>query len=363
MIWDQRSGTEIIARYPEEIKVTDRTLMQVYSTHEYSGESGLISVMVGPLNIASYYTGAENAFYLLLLLDIDDDADTYEGGIADAARVVYQAYQDDELKEVVPVVFQRLSLYPSLNEEQLLAITYNDEVKRMILNRLREEGVVTKSELKVWLKDIYKKATIDVDTVLVDLIKRDLIKEASVKGMPSELVFLTNDLIIIRRPPTQILSNPSEKGLPDYLTDDYRTTVRNFFQNYQITEDDSLKIAEILINNQAYLVLKLLRTAIVTKNTILKLRKKGLEDTDDILRLLWENQIIQVFQDKKGTEYYSLMADYDVSLVFPKYSLNIIKKEYEVKSKSNLVLMEYLNVLEDSYLDMRANRKKMKTKE
>ncbi|MDX1797143.1 MAG: hypothetical protein R3255_00700, partial [Candidatus Lokiarchaeia archaeon] len=57
MRWDDRVGTEILAKYPEEINVTDKTLMQVYSTHEYSGESGMISLMIGSLNIASYYTG------------------------------------------------------------------------------------------------------------------------------------------------------------------------------------------------------------------------------------------------------------------------------------------------------------------
>ena len=71
MKWDERVGTDIIAKYPEEVNITDKTLMQVYSTHEYSGESGMISLMVGSLNIASYYTGAETAYYIMLLLSLD----------------------------------------------------------------------------------------------------------------------------------------------------------------------------------------------------------------------------------------------------------------------------------------------------
>jgi hypothetical protein len=67
MRWDERIGTEILAKYPEEINITDKTLMQVYSTHEYSGESGMISLMVGSLNIASYYTGPEKGYYILVL--------------------------------------------------------------------------------------------------------------------------------------------------------------------------------------------------------------------------------------------------------------------------------------------------------
>ena len=40
MRWDERVGTETLAKYPEEVTITDKTLMQVYSTHEYTGEAG-----------------------------------------------------------------------------------------------------------------------------------------------------------------------------------------------------------------------------------------------------------------------------------------------------------------------------------
>jgi hypothetical protein len=357
MRWDERVGTEVLAKYPEEINLTDKTLMQIYSTHEYSAESGMISLMVGSLNIASYYTGPEKAFYILLLLSLDDDPDSYEGGLADVSRIVLQHYEDDSYLKMIPSLFQRLSIYPSLNDEQRLAMTYQDETKRLIINRLRDEGVVSKSELMVWLKDKYKQGFIDLESVLIDLIKRELIKEASVKGMPSELIFLTHDLLMLRRPPIALLRVPTEKGLPENLALDYKTVVKNYFQNYQPSETDNLKLIENLIDPQIYETLRLLRTAIVTRNELEKLKKKGVEDVDKVLKSLWENQIIQVFQDKKGNEYYALLSDIHLSLVFPKYNLNIIKKEYENKSKSDQVLVEYLNVLEDTYMEFRAKRK------
>jgi hypothetical protein len=67
-----------------------------------------------------------------------------------------------------------------------------------------------------------------------------------------------------------------------------------------------------------------------------------------VLRLLWENNMIQVFQDDKGNEYYGLLSDFTIERVFPKYLLNIIKKQYFQKSKTDDVLVEYLNVLEDT---------------
>lgn len=357
MKWDERVGTEILAKYPEEIVITDKTLMQVYSTHEYSGESGMISLMVGSLNIASYYTGPDKGYYILLLLNIDDDPDAYEGGLIDASRTILQNLDDDSYKQLVPTLFRRISVYPSLNAEQQLAITYQDEVKRLIINRLREEGVVSKSELIIWLKDRYRQGFVDLEGVVIELIKRDIIKEASVKGMPSELIFLINDLLMMRIPAIQLFKAPSDRGLPEGLSNDYTTESKKFFQNYVPNEDDNLKILNIIENPQSYEVLRLLRTAIVTKNDLEKLKKKGVEDIDAVLKILWENQMIQVFRDDRNNEYYALLSDFYISLVFPKYLLNIIKSEYDKKSKADQVLIEYLNVLENTYLDLKSAAK------
>ena len=354
MRWDERVGTETLARYPEEVNITDKTLMQVYSTHEYSGESGMISLMVGSLNIASYYTGPEKGYYILLLLNLDDDPDAYEGGLADVSRIILQNLEDEAYLDMIASLFQRLSVYPTLNHEQRLAITYQDEIKRLIINRLREEGVVSKSELMVWLKDKYRQGFVDLEGVLIELIKRDIIKEASVKGMSSELIFLTHDLLISRIPPENLLKNPADKGLPEYLVIDYVSEVKKYFLAYRPSEADNLRIIDILINPQVYETLKLLRVAIVTRNDLEKLKKKGVDDIDGVLKMLWDNQMVQVFQDAPGNEYYALLSDFYLELVFPKYLLNIIKAEYEQKSKADQVLVEYLNVLIDTYQERKS---------
>ncbi len=357
MRWDDRTGTEVLSKYPEEINVTDKTLMQVYSTHEYSSEMGMISLMVGSLNIASYYTGPEKSLYVLLLLSLDDDADAYEGGLADVARQILQTLDDNSFLSMIPSLFQRISIYPSLNDEQRLAMTYQDSVKRLIITRLREEGVVSKSELMVWLKDKYKQGFVDLDSILIDLIKREVVKEASVKGMPSELIFLTNDILMGRFPPEGLVKDPSEHGLPVELSSDYLASVKKFFQNYRPSEQDNLNLLEILINPQIYEIMRLLRVSIVTRNELEKLKKKGVEDIDSALKQLWENQLIQVFQDKSGNEYYALLSDIYLSLIFPKYLLNTIKSEYENKSKADKVLIEYLSVLEDTYMGLKSAAK------
>ena len=350
MRWDIKVSTEILAKHPEELIIGDETLMQIYAAHEYTGEPGMISLLVGPLNIASYYTGREKPLYIILLLNLDEDADAYEGGLSDISRVIFQNFEDNAYLEMIPFLFQRLSTYPNLNEEQSLAITYVDNVNKLIINRLREEGVLTKSELKIWLKDQYREGFFDVDAILMELIKKEIIKETSVKGMPSELIFLINDLFMIRRPPITLLKNPSERGLPENFVEDYNIAVKKFFQKYRPNDEDNLKILdEVIVDPQVYEILKLLRISIVTKNVLEKLRKKGVDDIDGGLKKLWDNEMIHVFQDQKGNEYYALLSDFYTTLIYPKYMLNMIIHQYGVKSKSNDVLIEYLNVLDDNY--------------
>jgi hypothetical protein len=103
--------------------------------------------------------------------------------------------------------------------------------------------------------------------------------------------------------------------------------------------------------------MRLLRNAVVTKNDLEKLRKKGVEDLDDVLKMLWETQLVQVFQDERGNEYYALLSDFHLELIFPKYLMNVIKTVYEQKSKADQVLIEYLTVLENTYSNLKAAQK------
>jgi hypothetical protein len=360
MKWDERIGTQILAKYPEEVVITEKTLMQVYSTHEYTGEPGMVSMMVGPINIASYYTGPDIGIYLLLLLSLEDNPDAYEGGLVDVSRQILANLEDNAFKSLIPSLFQRLSVYPTLSEEQSLAFTYQDEIKKIILNRLREEGVISKSELIVWLKDVYKHGFIDIDAISSELIKKELIKQSTVKGMPSELLFLTKDLFISRIPPTKLYRNPIGCGLPKALSEDYKIEVKSFFEDYTPNKDDNLKLIDLIIDPQVYETLKLLREAIVTRDDLEKLKKKGVEDTDEVLKKLWGLRMIQVLQDETGNEYYGLVTDFIIKSAFPKYQLSVIKEEYEKKSKSNKVLVEYLNILKDSFLETTKKKKPAK---
>ena len=120
------------------------------------------------------------------------------------------------------------------------------------------------------------------------------------------------------------------------------------------------KIIEILINAEVYETLRLLRTAIVTRQELDKLRTKGVKDAYAALKLLWDNQMVKVFRDEKNNEYYALISDFYMDLIFPKYLLKVIKLAYEQKSIANKALIEYLKVLEDTYYSQKSKKKTKK---
>ncbi|MFW9881444.1 MAG: hypothetical protein ACFFG0_50915, partial [Candidatus Thorarchaeota archaeon] len=357
MKWDERIGTEILVKYPEDLKVSEKTLMQVYSTHEYTGEKGIITLTAETLNILSYYIGPEEGYYLLLFLNIDDDPDAYENGMPDILRTILENLKDDAYLQLIPLLFQRLSVYPTLSDEEILAFNYQNEIKRIIINILREDGVITKSELMIWLKDKHLGGFFDLDAVLNDLIKMDIIKVTSIKGLPSELVFLINDIFMLRVPPVKLLEDPASHGLPTQFTNEYPNDISKFFQDYQPTEEDNIKITDILTHPQVYETLRLLRTAIVTKHDLEKLKKKGVDDIYGVLKILWDNNMIKVYHDEKNNEYYALCTDIYIDFIFPKYLLKTLKAAYEQKSKVNKVLIQYLQILEEVYFGLKSSNK------
>ncbi|MFX1388077.1 MAG: hypothetical protein ACFE9M_12745, partial [Promethearchaeota archaeon] len=353
MKWDEKIGTEILVKYPEDINITPKSLMQVYSTHEYSGDKGVITLITESLNILSYYTGPDKGYYLILLLNLDDDPDVYEAGIADIARIILENIEDESYLRLIPSLFQRLSVYPSLSEEEILIYHYQNGVKRTIINILRDDGIISKSELMIWLKDKYTESFFDIESILMDLIKMEIIKVGSIKGLPSELIFFTNDLFTLRVPATILLDDPLNRGLPSQFVKEYQEAVKEFFQDYKPSEEDNIKITNLLINPQVYETLRLLRTAIVTRQDLEKLRKKGVYDINRVLKLLWDNKMIKVFNDKMNNEYYALLTDVYVDLIFPKYVLSAVKTAYDQKSRVKKVLFEYLQILEDAYFELK----------
>jgi hypothetical protein len=361
MNWDERVGAEIKGRYPEEIQIQDKTLMQLYSQHEFTGDAGFVTLTSGAVSIASYYTGHEKSLYIILVLTLEEDGEIYEEGLMDIATQVTDK-MEEEIAEILPRLFQRLGVYPNINQEQRLSMIYNNEVKMLTIKRLREEVLFPKSELNVWLKDQYKNAFVDIENLVNELVKIGLMKIASVKGYASDLLFFTGDLVAIRIPPVNIIKNPSDRNLPDSLKSTFMAEVRNFFAQYVPDEKDSQQlIEEVILEPANYEVLKLLRQSVVTIDTLEKLKKKGVDDLKGSLKTLWSNKLINVFKDDNGIEYYCLISDFVIDRIFPRYALNTIREQYSHKVQNPNALIKALELFKEEYYAV--NKKKAKAEE
>ena len=277
MKWDERIGAEIVSRHPSNINVEEKTMMQLYAQHEYSGEAGFVSLTIGALNLVSYYTGPDSHFYMLLILDPDEEGMQFEDGMVEISRQVLEVKDNIEtLKTLTPTFFQRISVYPKLTDEQRLGLFMQDEVKHMIFMRFREEVVISRSEIQIWLKDLYKKAVeFDMQAIMEEFVKLGLVKYASIKGAASDLVFLVQDVITLRKPPTELIRDPTEHHLPASISKLYVREVRNFFKEYKISDEDNKNVIDkILLDPQVYETLKLLRQSIITRSDMEKLIKK-----------------------------------------------------------------------------------------
>ncbi|MFX1426805.1 MAG: hypothetical protein ACFFBE_10165 [Promethearchaeota archaeon] len=356
MRWDERIGAELLVKYPQDINVSDKTLMQVYGIHEYSGDKGSITLIMGSLNILSYYTGPDSGYYIVLILQLDDDPDIYDEGMANIAQIILQNLEDDAYLKMVPSLFQRISIFPSLTYEQNLIFHYEDNIKKMIISILRDYGVITKSELNIWVKEQELDKIIDIEAILADLVKIELIKLASVKGIPSELIFLTKDIFMLRVPPDNLYQDPESYGLPKKSIQMYRNEIQKFFNEYHPTEEDNLNLLDILIDPEVYQTLRLLRKAIANMKDFEKLKNKGVNDIYGVLKKLYDNKMIRVFKDENEIEYYALITDFYIDFIFPKYLLKIIKTSFEQKSKTDKVLLEYLNLLEETYTNLKLKK-------
>ncbi|TFH29967.1 MAG: hypothetical protein E4G98_02930 [Promethearchaeota archaeon] len=359
MRWDERVGVEIVGAYPSEVTIQEKTLMQLYSQHEFTGEAGLVSITAGAINLASYYTGPESSVYLILLLTAEEDGDVYEEILAEVSRQIVTNLDTGSLTALLPPLFQRLSVFPTLTPEQRLCMDYNSEIKRLVLQSLREEAAVSKSEIAIWLKDQYREGFVDVENVLTGMVKGGLAKISSVKGLSSDMVFMGQALMMLRVPPKQLIMDPVDHHLPESLKSDYIREVRAFFETYKPSDTDNLQIIDqIMLDPQCYEVLKLLREAMVTRNDLEKLRKKGVEDLDVVLRKFWENKMVAVFQDDKNNEYYCLVSDFTIRKYFPKHQLDTIREQYRSKVQNTNVLVKALALMKEEYFSMEKSRKK-----
>jgi len=230
-----------------------------------------------------------------------------------------------------------------------VSIGYNNEIKRTILDWLRHEGAILKTDLTDWLQERFLKDFGDLDTILFELVQKGIIEIISVKNERSLVIFFINDINMFRVPPFKLLKSSQESGLPSKLHKTYVIDSQDFFNNYTISELDNLKVIEYLINPQFYEILSLLRKGPIIKKKNERINVKN----RDIIRTLEKSKMVKSYTDTEGNVYYALISDLYIDFHIPQYILNMIRTAHNNNLKSNEVLLKYLDFLENICYNLR----------
>jgi hypothetical protein len=111
-----------------------------------------------------------------------------------------------------------------------------------------------------------------------------------------------------------------------------------------------------------YEVLKLMRIAIVTRNDLEKLKKKGVDDVKHTLKTLWDAKMITVIEDEKKTEYYCLTNDFYIGQFYPAYNIDTIVGHYKRGSRNAPALLNALSLMKEEYFIQYPKSKKIAVK-
>lgn len=113
MKYDERSGIDIMAKYPEnKLKISNKTLMHILNLHEFSKQPGIASLTIQNINFITYYSGSETDFFFILMLNLLEDPEDYENVLEDVSQIVLKNIGENKYIEMLPSLFKRIVEHP-----------------------------------------------------------------------------------------------------------------------------------------------------------------------------------------------------------------------------------------------------------
>jgi hypothetical protein len=109
MKYDERSGMEIKAKYPEEkIEISNKTLMHILNLHEFSEEAGIVSLTLDDTNFVTYYTGAHTDYFFILMLNMLENPEDYEDILEEVSLTIIENLENNKYIEILPDLFKKI---------------------------------------------------------------------------------------------------------------------------------------------------------------------------------------------------------------------------------------------------------------
>lgn len=114
--WDNEIGPVLITAYPENTKVTNNMLTQIYSAHRYSSLApGFSSLTLKNNKVVSFFSGLGEKYIevqnyvIALLLRRDEEVNKYRDILNKIAANILANITNNKYKELVPKLYQDLT--------------------------------------------------------------------------------------------------------------------------------------------------------------------------------------------------------------------------------------------------------------
>jgi len=334
--WNKSTGPIPIIQYPPEGAYPSKDVfLKIWAQHELNKENSLIELgsILGEKDrsIVSVIQEYESEIYFLVLI-IASKSKASEIISSDTLAVItknlLELINTNKITRAISEAFNTIKNYNKLEGEDLITF-FQEKIKTTILQILRN-GVISKAELSKILRQEYGFSTINIDLLLISFLREKLILKKTLPGS-KDCYFLIKDLSYMRIPPKKVPDAETDEK----ITNKFREEFVKFYSSYNCSQEiDSKVIANFLIDNDVYNLIRTLRKKEISVNDCLN----SLNNKEELFEELLEKKIIF---EAKG--YVYLFTDIRFVKYTPYYIIKILPSRYK---NQEISLDQYLCHLE-----------------
>jgi len=326
--WDDVIGVVLEAKYPEDVEISSENLMRIFTSHAVGeGQAGFLALRLEEenMNVASYFTGLEKKpqCFFSLILNEEEDARIYEEALLEVSIDLYSHLGEPEFSNLVKEAYEKLCKVTAITDEQRLATIFKDKL-HIRLHQLLTEGPIQISQLREILEAETGESIRSIDLLILPLVRSNIAVESWVPGYPSRFIFLVRDFTMLRVPHEETIKLAKEGKLPKEIAKEYLEQVSNFFSTYTPNEADNMELAEVILNDDYYSIIKALRTSPCYQKDIpqiLEGKKLGIARAVKELK----NKNIVFVAKHDNDNLILLKTDIAFPTFFPEYLLKTIR--------------------------------------
>jgi hypothetical protein len=367
--WDDELGPVVTSKTPKKLKVglDPTTSMRVYGIAtlgetEESQKPGFSSLAFDDFKLAVYYGGLNMHLkglpsMVFLVLHPEEDPDVYKDALPEIATQIFLNADNDEYEKMVPTLYKQISRYTQMTAEQQQASVLVDPVRRSVIQTLMRNGTVQATDLEQLIfEEVGKK--IDVDIVLGPLVKMGLIATGWVEGLPSEVVYLTRALFVLRTVSHDTVRTIRESEMSKESIDDYLQSSKRLHRDYisrlkldlfKTVWSDAEDIGKLILDFETYDLIQALRKGPVEKIDLPEQANLSASKVKRRLGSLRRLKIVTELTDENDREFVMLKYDPQVVTVYPEWLIQRTVDQYNSETIANQQAMHYLEVLKKSH--------------